>query len=1049
MSNPGSHKIITEHCNHSENTMNYYIISSAAILLAKLRIKYSQATRALNMCQSLEAKGEHVQLVYLEKMRDAIKANPDHNQDKPGCQEVYDFMARKFQEAASSNLDEYSYTDEYGKKQAVNMLICEVFLYVYLELMSGLTSEADIDQSKTIQNRYEHLYLCCKGLLKGELAPDREQGRCHTGVRHELVMALCGYSKLADEILITVPLEVFLEQKASAFIVELFQKKTSSEQMQYILGSIACSSASSGFLDEVSPEQLKKCLTNACINSGINLDYAQTAINSVLSGFKKNKDFFLASPEISQQVYFFNDLDMLVKQQTTEALKAQEIFAECKTYADVMDKGLIALLETNKIEKYLQEILPIIKYYPNEARLMGEAQKYLQLISDYKENFITSKLSASDFNQAMTEHQEAVGELKKQIEEFKSAYACSDVAEFFALYNSASTANNKGERRQKITDKLYLIFENDESFIQEFFKFTIANEVSLSPFQINRILLHAIMMPLNKQWSENFRECFGAVLKFLEKLGSNSEANVAELRKTSYPDRLLFLLKVLSGDKHIGSSDDLGQLLCLLPPYNQRMILQRLSENHELLDILSGEADICCFLEEIPDCDKLSTLETLANELHEIFSNSKNIRELLKQLPSSDQLSFWEILNRKGYLNSIIKNPKDAGFLLNAVPIECRLAFIEYLRSNADIKAIIDDRNNIKLILRSLSPSDQKHLIESLRLSIDDLVSTGFELADYLELAPKAERLAVLARMLDANKLNTMPELGTILDSIFSKLAEQDQVMFLELLEQNNALKDILKNIPSEYNKHKEHYFYKFLTTLPQYKRLEVIRKIYPGEELKNLIKDSKILYNILSSLFLLSVTPDVVQIYIRDFLDDLIRLENDGIMDLITDSAGVQEIVSMVAESKGGEYAIEMLNYLNKNAKLKSIFITKEGIIYNKALTDLTIIIRKIPAKDRLNIVINGALKETFSALINIPISSRDMSEIIKVLEPRDRKEFLLKSIEWLDASCKSETALILQDWLSELRLTPADQEEVLQVMEGRKNIEQNVLLTQQCTMK
>ena len=166
--------------------------------------------------------------------------------------------------------------------------------------------------------------------------------------------------------------------------------------------------------------------------------------------------------------------------------------------------------------------------------------------------------------------------LKIELGQFKQNYFIDDVINFFALFNGTEDNSRKFELSQDIAKKAAnIVFKDDNELFAELLQHKAAEAIELTPYQINRILLHAI---LAESWSEDFTRFFELILDFLSKLSSGNHQSI-NLQQTSYPVELINDLKMLAkyqAGEYLGNNDKhLGLLLQLLPINRQLLLIKK------------------------------------------------------------------------------------------------------------------------------------------------------------------------------------------------------------------------------------------------------------------------------------------------------------------------------------------------------------------------------------------------------------------------------------------------------------------------------------------
>lgn len=682
------------------------------------------------------------------------------------CLELIEFMHKKLTEGTNKiNIGTY-YQDSAPKVLSLSLkqvsdLVCTVMF-----------SADDLDEM-AIQDKVKALYLYWKDLHK---AAAKNQPYRHQDVCRTLVLTLCGFDPLADDTIIE-HFESFLEKKAAEYLVKIFKQKNSAQQIKYILDVVNKNTVAK--LDSQSNLELglKQYLAVACAERGVNATdkLTQDVINFVVNNILNKKDFFETIPEIKLYIHYLHKLRELLLSNDKGNLviaKARQIFKECTTLSDLKNKGLFALLEMNETIEYLKESLFIISCY----KKIPEAIELDKIINE-KLYQITKDCNAFVVNSdTETEHlliveQKQIFNLKTRIEKFKNTTINSDINNFFALFNSTPYISEKSKIAQAIAaKKQFIIFDNDKILMQEFNKDRNNESTFLSPYQINRILLHAILSPIDKPWSEYFSHCFDSVLDFLQKLATDS-VNEGSLKSSSYPTKLLDVLKALSpklgGTKNIKDIRDLSRLLQLLPEYNQAVLVQQLGIEY-IKNIVVDADGLSRLLAPLSEQNQIITMAQLDTEyVKKIVVDIKSLCSLFGCLLGQNWMMLVNNLDKE-YIKELSKNAQGLCALLKHLPEQERSMFICQLGEGSAmyLKNIAKKETDVIDILKQISKSDRLKFI-TLRGGLEcvkDLFGDNKErLQSLLNLLSEEEQLEFQRQFLVyLNQQDRQDELGEL-----------------------------------------------------------------------------------------------------------------------------------------------------------------------------------------------------------------------------------------------------------------------------------------------
>lgn len=647
--NSDKRNLVGEFAEQAENTMNAYTVASVCKLISELaKIPLSK-------------KDNNIDFI-IAKLASVLEQYAKDDPELKEWKAVIEFIKSRLDESTNKFDNGTYYDSEQQQMCSIKLSLKEVFALVCREIFSKDDPWHNDDDGEAwkegLKDRIKILYACFLDLrqddFKGHL-------RCHKGAQHELAMVLCGIHPLADNIIIHFP--SFLHKKAAEYLIDIFKQKNLAEQFKFVRNVI---------YDEVvvlDDRGLESYLKNVCAECGLDITNSiiKQEINTVLIS-KQNILFIDNIPNIAIHIYHLRELKDFLDSYYDDKVKnsaiiiAKKILQECESFADLQNSGLIDLLAADEIIKNIQEFQPFLSYCEPEERdgIKVEISKIEQQIVEYYENFASNRHMQFSTQRHVEEFKNKLSMLEKKIRTY-------DVVNFFKLLNNIHDTKSILQLRESIEAKKQLIiFTDDEDLIRVFSVRDKHDNMVLSSYDVNRVLLHAILVPLDS-WSRVFSVNLALTLEFLKKLKTKNIIT-NDLQKSSYPKQLLDLLQALDAEftsTQIDNVQDLGKLLQLLAQQNQVIILQRLADTLDsiICDITDLEALLCQLLEQ----DRLAVLEQLGGALlAAIIQKADNLSVVLDLLSEQNKPLFIIQLIGEGCIEEICKDKEELAGVLDA-----------------------------------------------------------------------------------------------------------------------------------------------------------------------------------------------------------------------------------------------------------------------------------------------------------------------------------------------------------------------------------------------
>ncbi len=341
---------------------------------------------------------------------------------------------------------------------------------------------------------------------------------------------------------------------------------------------------------------------------------------------------------------------------------------------------------------------------------------------------------------------DAVKQFLVQADEFANEKKLNDwISNFFAAYFAS-----KWEDRESLETKIFnLVLNQDKLFIvndqwlgkiiQENFNIE-DNEVAitLTPYHVNRILLHALTTPVEK-WSHAYHDIFAEILNLLND-ANNSLYTTQALKRDSYPQKLLGQLNWLNhvyevqinnnGETeeqplsafpmlyYTEQASDFGQLLNHFSPEQINIVCNILKE--KLPQIVKSSKDFNHLLYFLPTAKRSAIYEIFKEKLPSMIYTVDDFRYVITYLTPDEITTFCNIFKDK--LPGIIQNMGDFIRLPNHLTAEQITALCNSFKLTGIINNIKDLKNLFRI--HSLPVGKKNAIYASFNNKLPDIISS-------------------------------------------------------------------------------------------------------------------------------------------------------------------------------------------------------------------------------------------------------------------------------------------------------------------------------------
>ncbi|MBA3536352.1 MAG: hypothetical protein H0T84_07070 [Tatlockia sp.] len=434
---------------------------------------------------------------------------------------------------------------------------------------------------------------------------------------------------------------------------------------------------------------------------------------------------------------------------------------------------------------------------------------------------------------------------------------------------------------EPVIQEKYLVTDD---FLEQQFPQT-ASEIEITPYLINRLFLHAIMVHPT-QWTKLFSNYFSRVHTFVEQeLVNPGQAHQAlALKNDSYPKALMQQMKFLH--THFQSIQEERENPIV--PFDFYLPMKHFIRNTMQLNNV---------MMLLSDSQKTAFINFLGHEfLKTLIKSFSKIVSVIKGLSENQIPVFMNALGHE-FLITLIKNTMHLGMIIYPLTETQIPIFIDAL-GNEFIKTLIKSPTDLWRVIKECSENQIPVFINALGNEfLKTLIKNSNNLGEVIKLLPENQK-TVLINALDHEFLKTLIESSSDLGEVISELSENQILTFIEalghefletLIESPSDVDDViewlsdnrkavfinalgpefLKTLINSFDD-----FGKVILMLSENKRTVFINGL-GNEILKSYIKTPR---NLRSVIKWLSVNqkPDFIDFLGNEFLKSLIKYSND-----------------------------------------------------------------------------------------------------------------------------------------------------------------------------
>jgi hypothetical protein len=1010
-----------------ENTMTSELSASAGIVIQRLSKIY------------LSENSEEDIAAYLEKLSTCVSSQSDES-----LQLAWAYVQVRIEEASNS-LDLVSFWQNGKLKQRLMPLKLTLAL-VYAALTdekqysdhSDLYSEKLSEQeNETIRlkrvtadqsDRLGTLWNCFKDIQK------LGDGICHQGIRHEFVLTLNG---VYPGVWIIEDFKLFLTDMLFEHVyqqLESIRQTDPQNYLQILLIEISRSKRQKEFKHALknTKQDLIDKIAAKCIEHGINPAKQTEKINNYVNAINDfelplgNQKTIHCLKEIMQSSSSADDRGK------TLLLVKDWIYTKFQLDKPENEKQLQSFAEANKTYSLFKNFISILPTW-NHEQIKPEDISLLQSLLD------------SYFSDCITEGAPCIASklLLTQMELFQSAcliYARDArmdwIENFFVHWHKAE--DSKLYRllyTQLSAPLLYEKIELNDSFIQSQFQYD--SEVYLTPYMINRVFLHAILVP-SSLWTTSFAKIMSEVFNFVSK-GFENHENLYQSEKLlmdSYSRPLLKQLNYLinyhtylQGDKSavepkpakmyvpmphlVKNLVTLAWMFILLPKSQRKTLLMDL-DAEVLKKIIPNWSELKAILKKLVESDRMTLINIIGAEtLRTLLKDGYDLESLLKKFPELERIILIHKIGGEA-LGTIIKDEDELKSVLKSLPESDRITLIESIDLEA-LKTMITDTAKLNSLLSEFAELDRINLLDTIGSeTLQTLIKDRKELKSLLKELAEGDRLSLI-NTLGLETLKTLSKDGSGLGSILKKLPEFDRMLLIN----NIGIEALKLLIDNAYE------LAPILIRLPELNRLPFIDDL-GLEYLKTIITDLYKLESILETL------PETNRLTLVNDIDALKTFVKDG--------NDLRLVLKILAEK-------DRIILINKIGTDALPLIIKTGTLLAKVLDTLA-------ATEHQKLIKSFGLenlKAWFDRAVELDFMFEDLpeatcKEIITVLGAETLKKLIPDGDrlgDLLDGISKKRRGLVIKLLGSEILKTVIKNEEQLwQILTKLKDPDQEVFI-------
>ena len=729
----------TTFINNNENTMNPYTVASVAAVLLRLARTY------LNVA-SVEEKEKIIwdTLEIIKQVFRTIFSNdPDLNKVIPYIDEITNTPANK--------LDEITIYFE-GQHIKRVILLKEVLVIVFLAL-----NDHDKFPTVTLFERLLPLFNSLNDL--------RQSGRCHTGRRHDKVLCL---NHVYPDINIIEDIDDYLTYTLVDYIERNLKKILPELQFIDLYDCLHYGKQQrDAYKSLIAPlqDRARELLHQRCYENGLNPQ------DEYFKDLLKKIDHFTSEDALAelpapvgihkygpplQRLMKLLDKDCRPRPDPVVVPHlhiVEQILNTCRSFDDLASKKLMQWIE------YYEAWLTIKEY--RQILALGQDEHVLQEIITTLTPLLTSYFTQFPMVENRSEIELLIARLYAQIGAAKQSLSTQFVENFFALWNNT---HDDGITQYKLYRRILLeknkLVLSDNQLHRLIESNREAHVINLTPFIINRILLHAILIS-PRDWTETFYSCFTRVNRFIgdrfrsEGMSDLAATNADNLLNSSYTEilseQLAFLEYAYNENRQPGQNvrpdmkkflvpanlkdiqcDGLEYFIFIMnhmPEFTEQVFISILSL-YDMFCLHAKNQYLELTLAFMPPAYLTEYLAKLgANNLQQLFSDHQRLAFLLHDIALLIQRNFpdinegqhklitgfnacFEALGQQ-YIITIIRDAPDFYSILDRIPVIAYRAFILAI-DRGHLRQIITTDDNLVTIFRNTREAGWLNIIQAI-----------------------------------------------------------------------------------------------------------------------------------------------------------------------------------------------------------------------------------------------------------------------------------------------------------------------------------------------
>jgi hypothetical protein len=713
-------KAISSFTGNNENTMNAVLSSSVGMVLLQLAQKYlgDVTNEEINsMCQDA-LKEIKLEISVIAKYADRGQGSLENLIQE--FESAIDFIEKKIKERCDL-LD----TVTLYLKGKIQIPLKEVFLLVWRALNDDReyvhhyqgSEEEKLEQSTRNKTDRQCSFLRC--LIQLHRNPV-----CHQGIRHELVFLLnkvySNVNIIEDGTLTTLS---YLKENIFNRFVETY-KSADSEKRKCLMSSLICwmeNCDTNPLLEQIDiryKDELRSEITELFAHHGSGPELITPFIDQALSYLEFSCDP-QAYPLYAKINYLLN-----------------EVSDQCELRSKALNcmKGLIYQIQPEDIQAaptiiYFQPIYQVHKEITRSETLIRMSGIDVSQFIVMCEEYFTAFIANEKFPKVLTCLLEQILSINQLLEEVKKDKLVSPIENFFVHWYMA--INDRDKVRQKVLYKFLLddsiktkIILNDTEIENWLTSKSAAGVKEITPYEINRIFLHAIMIK-PQDWSNIFYQLYAEVLAFANNNFDQNTEIAASFKHDSYPEELIVQLNYLQKCyQALAQDEEIHEIECpqihmILLPENIQTTKQWISFS----DILKND-DNGTLLDQIYFRHRVR----INNILCRLENN--NLSDIKKSIPKKYRMDF--LLSQE--LCDSIKNDSQLDRLLDMISLERRYKIIQNMGQKC--YGIITRGSVLIRVLKTIPVENRNTFLQGMGEKCYEIVEDGFQLARILDKVP-------------------------------------------------------------------------------------------------------------------------------------------------------------------------------------------------------------------------------------------------------------------------------------------------------------------------